>query len=243
MDYCKALHILKSPALLHAWISWPIFSYSSYMIIASFMRSSPKVGTVIDVGSNAGQFAVAASKMLEKPTIYSFEPNPESALDFARNTRDLSNIQLYQVGLGDVEGKRTFHQNTYSHSSSFLRLSDSHRKAFPFAKERDDIKVDISTLDAVFNTIKIKSPVLLKLDVQGFEPFVLRGGERTLNKVDYVIMELSFSQLYEGEKLFSDMLMLMRDYGFDFSRPVGMLNEPGTREILQMDALFTRARP
>jgi Methyltransferase FkbM domain len=100
--------------------------------------------------------------------------------------------------------------------------------------------VEISTLDAVFSRIELASSVLLKLDVQGYEPKVLEGGTETLRRVDYVILETSFKPLYEGEKIFMEIAQQMQGYCFSFLRPVGWLTAPETGEILQMDALFQR---
>ncbi len=82
---------------------------------------------------------------------------------------------------------------------------------------------------------------MLKLDVQGFEPQVLQGASDTLLNVDYVLLESSFRPLYDGEKTFIDILNMLSDRGFEFSRPVGWLEDPRNDEILQMDALFVRS--
>ena len=88
----------------------------------------------------------------------------------------------------------------------------------------------------------LEPPVLLKLDVQGYEATTLRGGLETLKRLDYVILEASFKPMYEGEMLFMDIVHLMASYGFHFLRPVGWLSHPETDEFLQMDALFNRRR-
>ena len=100
--------------------------------------------------------------------------------------------------------------------------------------------IRISTLDAVLDTVEFSPPVLLKVDVQGYEGHVLRGAEKTLRRVDYVILEASFRPMYEGELLFLDLVKLLDSYGFSFSRPVGWLADRNTGEYLQMDALFVR---
>ena len=99
----------------------------------------------------------------------------------------------------------------------------------------------MSTLDEQLGSAILKGPVLLKLDVQGFEPQVLEGASNTLSKVDYVLLESSFHPLYEGEKTFVEILSMMAARGFEFSRPLGWLEDPRNDEILQMDALFMRS--
>jgi len=71
------------------------------------------------------------------------------------------------------------------------------------------------------------------------EWLVSRGHEV---RVEYVVLEASFKPMYEGEMLFMDIVRLMEGYGFSFLRPVGLLSDPRTGEIIQMDALFSRAK-
>ena len=48
---------------------------------------------------------------------------------------------------------------------------------------------------------RIETPVLLKVDVQGFEKSVFAGGKKTLKKTDIIISEVSFRQLYKDQPL------------------------------------------
>ena len=96
----------------------------------------------------------------------------------------------------------------------------------------------MTVLDSI--SIDLIPPVLLKLDVQGYEAKVLAGAERTLSRCDYVIIEMSMARMYEGETEFTDLLRLMNNYGFRFLRPIGWLEHPRTGAILQMDGLFAR---
>lgn len=232
--------LMQVSGSVKALVSWPKFSVSSYFIVSGLLRQGAVPRTVVDVGANVGQFAVASTKLLQAARVHSFEPVPESASKLRRNVTRLGNVTVYPFALGEEEGSVSFHVNAHSHSSSPLPLAKIHRKAFPEAREERTIEVAVSTLDRVFEGVQLKRPVLIKLDVQGYEAQVLRGGEETLRRVDYVVMEVSFSPMYEGERTFMEMARMMEDYGFRFERPVGWLSAPGTGEILQMDALFVR---
>jgi len=207
-------------------------------MLSALKRQTIKPNTIIDVGANVGQFAVASAKLFPDVSVHSFEPLPDCVIQLQKNVKRLNNIKVYPFALGDAEGEVEFHVNQHSHSSSILPLAESHRIAFPEAQEKETISVKVSTLDDVFSSIELKSPVLLKLDVQGYEAQTLRGGLKTLQRIDYVILEASFKPMYEGEMLFMDMVRLMEEYGFRFLRPVGWLSHPKNGEILQMDALF-----
>ncbi len=204
------------------------------------MRQGIIPQTIIDVGANVGQFAVACAKIFPGVAVHSFEPLPHCLKQLGRNVARLG-VRVYPVALGEHAGEATIHVNSHSHSSSILSLGDRHRQAFPDAREIQAIRVPVSTLDRELESVSLENPVLLKLDVQGYEPQVLNGATETLKRVDYVILEASFRPLYEGEKVFIEIARMMEDRGFEFLRPVAWLSDPHNGEVLQMDALFARA--
>lgn len=235
----KFIHLAR---MAYALISWPKFSHTSFRMVSSLLAQNVVPRTVIDVGANVGQFAIASAKLFSDVKIYSFEPNPDCLSSLKKNISALSNdVRVYSVALGGTEGEVTFHVNSHSHSSSILRLAETHKAAFPDAMECRDINVRMSTLDAMLAEVTLTPPVLLKLDVQGFETQVLAGAGNTLQQVDYVILEASFKPMYEGEMAFLDVISLMGRLGFEFLRPVGWLPDTGTGEILQADLLFRHA--
>jgi FkbM family methyltransferase len=229
---------LFSMRLIKSFATWPKFSLTSYMMVAGLARQKILPRTVIDVGANVGQFAVAASKLFPNVVVHSFEPNPECVSLLRRHVEPLGNVLVYPLALGDESGALDFHINSHSHSSSLLPLAENHSLAFPEARELNIIQVEVSTLDKVFCGNELSKPVMLKLDVQGYEAQALRGAIELLSRVDYVILEASFKPMYQGELLFMEIVHMMEGYGFTFLRPVGWLPDPHTGEIIQMDSLF-----
>ncbi len=219
-------------------ITWPTFSVTSFAMISRLARQGVRPRTVIDVGANIGQFSVAAAHLFDNVTIHCFEPLPACLEALRRNTRKLANLKIYPVALGEAEGAGVFHVNSHSHSSSMLPLAAAHRAAFPEAREVETIDIVLSTLDRIFEHSELTRPVMLKLDVQGYEAETIRGGVNTLERVDYVVCETSLKPMYDGEMLFMDLVRLMEAHGFQFMRPVGWLANPNSGEILQIDALF-----
>lgn len=237
---CKSAALLGSPAALHAIVTWPKFSITSYFLVRSLVAQDISPRTVIDVGGNVGQFAVASAKLLPDPRIYSFEPHPDCFRELQKNVRTLANVSTFQLALGHKEDLVEFHMNSHTHSSSVLRLAPLHRTTFPDAREVGIISIKLSTLDQVFASIELERPALLKLDVQGYEKNVLEGGRETLRRIDYVVLETSFKPMYQGEPVFMELVETMASLGFSFVRPVGTLVDPATGEHVQMDALFRR---
>lgn len=240
---CKIIKILNLFLYRHsvnAILRWPVFSLTSFIMISNLTKQQLQPKTIIDVGANVGQFSVASVNLFEDVQVYAFEPVPESFEKLHKHVSKLNNVRAYALALGEDEGNIGFHVNTHSHSSSILALSTHHLTAFPGAKEDKVISVPITTLDSISNDFKLVSPVLLKLDVQGYEANVLKGAVEILKKVDYVLLETSFKPMYEGELLFTEILQFMGNCGFKFLRPMDFLRNDKTGEILQVDALFER---
>lgn len=234
------IELLFDAKAIRAVLSWSKFSVTSFTMISGLVRQGILPKTVIDVGANVGQFAVASAKLFPNVPVHSFEPDPDCVAVLEKNVRSLGNVSVYPVALGDEEGEVAFHVNSHSQSSSILALAENHIVAFPDARERGTIQVKVSTLDKTFTGVELRGPVLLKLDVQGYEAQALRGAVKTLRRVDYVVLEASFKPMYRGEVLFMEIVGMMEGYGFSFLRPVGLLPDPHTGEIIQMDALFRR---
>jgi FkbM family methyltransferase len=234
------LNLLLEPGALRAIVTWPKFSVTSFQMISALARQSILPRTIIDVGANVGQFAVACAMIFRDSEIYSFEPAPEAFSSLKENVRTLPKVKTYPLALGERQGHSTFHVNSHSQSSSILALGKPHFDAFPQERETRTIEVELTTLDAFFDKIDLPSPVLLKLDVQGYEAQALAGAPETLKRCDYVVTEASFKPMYTGETPFNQVLSMMERKNFEFLRPVGWLTEPRTREVLQVDALFQR---
>lgn len=93
-----------------------------------------------------------------------------------------------------------------------------------------------------FDGVTLAAPILLKIDVQGFEDRVIGGAGKFLERVRWVLMEVSFSKLYEGERDFETIVELLNKHGFGFVRPMDFHVSPKTGEIIEMDALFEAIR-
>ena len=93
------------------------------------------------------------------------------------------------------------------------------------------------SLDEAVAEFDIPLPDFIKMDVQGFEARVIRGGERAFSHAHFCMLELSLLSLYEGDSLITDVNQMMRGLGY---RLVSMLNpvRGRTGEILQIDGVY-----
>lgn len=200
-----------------------------------------KFKTILDIGANEGQFADKMHALFPEASIYSFEPIPEAFSLLDKNFKDVQQVEGINLALGDSTGEITFNKNESSASSSFLEMADTHKNSFDFAIQTNPIKVKVDTLDNVMTGKKIDFPMLIKIDVQGFEEKVIKGGMDIIKKADMVFCEVSFVELYKGQLLFGGIYEIFKNLGFSYAGSIEQLRSPETNAILQADAIFIKS--
>ncbi|WP_143305443.1 FkbM family methyltransferase [Chitinophaga vietnamensis] len=214
-------------------------SVASLQLLHNCRHYIPTLQTVLDVGANQGQFALAAAWRYPEASIYSFEPLPDTYRLLQQHTRRTPAIKTFNFALGSSDGVLPFFSNNYSHASSALQVSALQQQLMPQTATTRRIEVLMKRMDALAGEIPLKAPVLLKMDVQGFEKEVLRGAAASLQHIDYLLFESSFVPMYDGEPLFDEMHQYVKTLGFELIAPVGFL-QSGKLQILQMDLLYKR---
>jgi len=238
----RILELLKTEGALRAAAMWPKFSLAAFSIISRMKQAGVSPRTVIDVGANVGQFAVASIRLFANAIVIPIEPNPRIVDRLRANLPPESRENVLMTAVGDTIGTAVFHVNRDPQVSSLLQLGSDRLESFPGATVVEEINVPVTTLDALFADRTLTVQILLKIDAQGFEDRVITGGTVFLARVDWVLMEVSFSKLYEGERDFASIVDLMESQGFRFVRPMDFHVSPRTDEIIEMDALFSRDR-
>src|SRR5882724_7629055 len=196
--------------------------------------------SIIDIGANQGQFSDKMRILFPRATIYAFEPLPGVFEKLKTNFAADKLFKSFNLGLGDSEGELEFWENEYSPSSSFLNMAELHKNNFEEAVESRKVTVLVDTLDHIFVAENFAQPLLIKLDVQGFEDKVIRGGINTLQKASVIICELSFVQLYKGQSLFAELFEEFRRMGFDYAGSMEQLRSPESNQILQADGILIK---
>lgn len=192
--------------------------------------------TVIDVGASRGQFASFAAHRFPAATIICFEPldGPADALERALGRR----AEVRRVALGEAPGRATIHISARDDSSSLLPIGERQVSEFPGTAAVGTREVTVSTLDSEF-PYRLARPCLLKIDVQGLEADVLKGGRELLEQVDEALIECSFIELYEGQALLPEIVTRMREAGLEEAYKSEPLVSRGGDQ-LQTDILFVR---
>lgn len=200
--------------------------------------------TVLDIGANEGQFAFLARRLWPTAQVHSFEPLPDVHALLAANFESDPQVETYAIGLSDRPNVQTMHRSEFSPSSSLLPMGELHKQEWPHSAGHQDVEVRLERLDdwARVQGQELRKPMLVKIDVQGFELSVLGGGEDTLRAADFAVLEVSFYELYEAQPLFADIHARMSGLGFIFRGNVEQFTSKDKKRVLFADAIFENSR-
>ncbi len=100
----------------------------------------------------------------------------------------------------------------------------------------------LSKLDSVCpKYIDNDSVVFLKIDTQGYEDRILKGAPQLIKKTAGIQLELSLIPLYENQKLFDEMIPVLKNMGFELWSIEPVFHDLKTGRVLQVDATFFRS--
>ena len=119
-------------------------------------------------------------------------------------------------------------------------MTNLHKRSFTFAVEEETELIEVRRLSDVARELNLHDPLLLKLDVQGFEDKAIIGGEDVVARAKIIIIEVSFQALFEGGPLFDDIYRILRTRGFIYNGNFDQLLSPEDGRPLQADAIFSR---
>lgn len=211
-----------------------LHEFDDMAFVLHFLRSTD---TFIDIGANVGSYTILGAREAGART-FSFEPIP-GTFDILESNVSINKVHklvtTYNIGLGSQKGalKFTKSYDTVNH----VVLDDT----------ADTISVPIDRFD---NIIKLETPALMKIDVEGFETEVLNGMPDTLadKNLYAIIIELTGVGARYG---FSedDIHKKLLSYGFSpytyapFERRLTALNSYGSQNTIYIrDADFVNDR-
>jgi FkbM family methyltransferase len=201
------------------------------------------IETVIDVGANIGGYGAELRENGYTGRIISFEPTARAYERLAARASGDSKWSVRKTAIGELNGEVTINvAANQAESSSLLPMLKAHEKAAPDALYVSKEQVPLMTLDSALGGVLLPGEkVLLKIDTQGYERFVLKGAADVLPQIDLIECELSLTPLYGGQLLYQEMLDLLKGLGFEPVQFVPAFTDPHTGHNMQVDAIFSRS--
>ena len=102
------------------------------------------------------------------------------------------------------------------------------------------VSAPMLTLDSLLAREVIPPPSFMKLDVQGYELEILKGGQRALGAAQAVLLEVNVYHLSPEMPVVLDVLNYMDANGFFWFDILGLLRRSADDAMSHMDFLFLR---
>ncbi len=158
---------------------WPVEDLEPELV-AFLIRAIRPGDTVVDAGANVGLFTMLMSRLVgPSGLVHAFEPHPDTAGRLDRNValNKAVNVTVHELALWDTNRDLTLY-TCFEPGLASLRPYDGWTGSRTVRTERLDRVLPVP-------------PRLIKLDVEGSELAALKGCEKWLVDVPYVVSELS----------------------------------------------------
>lgn len=211
--------------------------------IASIKSLCSDVDALVDIGAYQGLFTALFHKIFTLKSSICVEPNEKMLPLIRENCADLE-MELYNHALAEKEELKKYYQHEDSSMNSIVAADETvllNKFTFDNPDKITVKEVQTLTLDKlVFDVAKIDSKkIFIKIDTQGSELNVLKGGIQTLQATRYCLVEHIFLNPYKSDYTFEHLSEFMRSMNF---RCLGALSviHTQTHEISAVDFLFEK---
>lgn len=195
--------------------------------------------TVVDVGANRGQFALLALELFPDAHVHAFEPLAKPRAQLARWAKAERRLSVHPLALGSCNGAASMIVAARDDNSSLRPITDRQMALFPGTHAVGREQIRVARLDSVLRAEALSAPALLKIDVQGSELEVLHGAADLLARFDWVYVECSYVELYEGQAMCNEIVAVLEAAGFALERVCNLVHDKAGQP-LQGDFLFAR---
>ena len=187
----------------------------------TWLESIPEEAILWDVGANIGLYSIYAAKK-NSARVFAFEPSVFNLELLARNiylNQLQGRVTIVPIALTDALGPSLFKMSSTAWGgalSTFGQDFDQHGGKLKSIFEYQTMGM---TMDEAIQLLNIPPPRYIKIDVDGIEHFILRGGTETLKNVESVMVEIDDGFTDQAEEtarhLRSAGLTLLRKCGGD----------------------------
>ena len=197
---------------------------------------------ILDVGANVGDVAVAALESYPNAQVICFEPVNKTFEILTKRMEPYSKrSHLFNVALSDVEETGVINITTYHGANSISPQAQFHQDFNPHVREVSKEEIHLVRLDDFATKFPSQKIDIMKIDVEGHELNVLKGGASFISKsVDVVIIEISLmrDESLNNQAVF-EIFSFFNSSGFSLLNVMDLHHiENQSMQLVQMDCVF-----
>lgn len=198
--------------------------FKNLMLSLQSPKSSHAAGAspivIVDVGCRWG-FAerFTSYECLDTFKVFGFDPDKEecSRLQAAYAHLPTGFVSCVPIGLAGSNGKRNLYLTKEPGCSSLhppIQFLADEYPALDCIKLQNVISTSVVTLDTWASDNNLSSIDYIKIDTQGSELEILKGGDRIIETTRCIDVEVEFNPIYQGQSLFAETDLYLRSKGF-----------------------------
>ncbi|WP_169833724.1 FkbM family methyltransferase [Caldithrix abyssi] len=198
------------------WIGLRCFLTGAYDIEGPYefallrIASNEKIDFFFDIGANHGYYSIKVSSILPNVQIYSFEPFSSNVQKLIKNKElnNSNNIHIINKVVSDKEGAIKVY---------FAGVdNDGSTSCIPQFKDNSNYEVvEAITIDTFVEENNLIGKKMFKIDVEGFEPNVLKGMKNTLRQHDSIVfIEHNSETLSKNNSSIHSLIEIMKSFNY-----------------------------
>lgn len=194
----------------------------------------------IDIGANEGFYTVfAAHHVSPRGLVMAVEPSPREYTRLENNVaiNSLSNVRLVKRALGARQGKAVLHVADPEHNGQNTLGDFGHAGVTAV----DHVEIELVELDSLVVEQELTRVDVIKMDVEGAELEVIKGGLKTLDRYKPILLiELFESALQKQGASVHAVVALLKEHGYlfyEFSESTGLPQTLGKLDFSSQNVL------
>ena len=207
---------------LNIYLSKRRLNYALKILI----ESGIKINVVYDIGARHAEWAKSIYKILQSTNIILFEANEK-----CKKFLEMSHFKYFIDLLSSDIRTIPFYENNTTGDSYFKELTSCYAEVEPIMRQT-------STLNKIISDNNLPLPDLIKIDTQGSELDILRGGSLAVNNASLIYLECPIIKYNDGAPNFLEYISYLDSINFE---PYDICELHQANGILiQVDILFKR---
>jgi FkbM family methyltransferase len=177
---------------------------------------------ILDVGANVGGYSRDIVSISPSATVFAFEPHPLTFERLVSNVKPHGSIHPLNYAVGDRPGRQILYDRRSelgtAHASMFREVIEDIHKAQSSGHE-----VNVITLDEFIDEKGLACVDLLKIDTEGYELNVLKGGVKAIRSGVFRAIQFEFNEMNVLSRVFfKDFIEVLPQYQFHRMLPGGL---------------------
>lgn len=208
--------------LYKEYFAYPSHFNNGYMHIERVIEIAKKEAAegmdkkiIVDAGAASGIITTIFFQHFPSDNIYSFEPVQNTFQTLLKRVNGISGIHTRNKALGNSNCTMQINKASRITSSSLFPIDTNISNDFLSVnlKADGDEMISVAKMDdelPSFSEVRI-----IKIDVQGYELEVLKGGVETLKRTHFILLEMQNHESYIGAPKYYDLDNFLRIRGFE----------------------------